>query len=375
MRRRQQASTEDVSYAPTAYAVPFTKDQVSQGENYPKEEYAPREKYYTSAETAARYPEVERVEKEKAEFYNLANQLISDGGYSSGQAHQLAQEMINTRKKAKQVEFGGQLLSVRQAQKELDDKNDQITAQTRAQEALADLSRINEKNLQMFPQDLESFRKKHFKILSDPQFGRQVQSAIMQKQADNKNQWDIAGDYLTGHGGHKGQVLESLDPYTGEFDVDSGYSNAAMHREQKAAEDAESYGRKRKIVSDMRIEEFNKRQDFLAKQHAMSAQDAEAEAARVGAVKDRLVGGKWTYKMPDSLFSQPAATQPATDAQPAAPATTSAASQDEPAVEEEQPKALTAKVLTDMKNKYNIPNTPEGKQKLMDLAKQEGYTW
>lgn len=363
-----------MSYAPTAYAVPFAQggSQDSVGNDSQDQQ---DESYYTSKETAGRYPEVERAARERAEVDMLSRQLMADGGYESGQARQLAKELYNTQKQAKQAQFQEQLLAAKQANKQLADKQDQLTAQTRAEEALKDLSSLNEKNLQMFPQDLENFRKKHFNIISDPQFGRQIQSAIMQKQANNKNQWDIAGDYITGHGGHKGQVLESLDPYTGEFDADSAYSNASMHRKQKAEEEAATYEQKRKIATSIRAEEFNRRQDFLAKQHAMSAQDAEDEAARVGAVKDRLVGGKWTYKMPDSMFTQPAATQQAAPTQTTAPAATSAASEDEPAVEEEKPKTLNAQVLIDMKNKYNIPNTPEGKQKLMDLAKQEGYTW
>jgi hypothetical protein len=184
MRRRQQASFEDVSYAPTAYAAPFAKDQATQGENYPREQAGSNQgqpMYYTSKEIAARYPEVERVEREKAEISTIANQLISEAGYGSGTAREMAKKLLNNRKEANAIKIQEQMLAADDAQLDLENHRQKLNAKERLNSFARQLNQVDVNDLNSFNTKLEMIQLNNMDIISDNNLGKVAQDLIREK--------------------------------------------------------------------------------------------------------------------------------------------------------------------------------------------------
>jgi hypothetical protein len=174
MSTKNQSKFEDVSYAPTAYAAPFAKEKTTanaQGEPF----------YYTSKETAARYPEVERVEREKAELANLSNQLISEAGYTFGQAREMAKKLLSNQKEANAIKIQEQMLAADDARLQLENHRKKLTADSRLNSFARQLNQVDVNDLKSFNEKLEMVQLGNMDIISDNNLGNVAQELIREK--------------------------------------------------------------------------------------------------------------------------------------------------------------------------------------------------
>jgi hypothetical protein len=234
-------------YTPTPYAAQYVDLKENQGQA------SGGQQYYTSQQTAMRYPEVERVAQERAQLESTAAQLHAQAGYGPDTSMIMAKRLLDTQKQANSIKIQEQMLAADDAQLQLENHQKKLTAKSRLNSFARELNQVDHKDLNSFNEKLEMVQLGHMDILSDddPEMRKTAQEMIREKINANTRAGNIAETQARKFG-LPGVLPDILDE-SGKFNPQKALVSAQQYQAQEFKQKLSEQKQLSKIGEETRI--------------------------------------------------------------------------------------------------------------------------